>query len=282
MKSQKSYFSISLPLIRENLRRFWAIPAISFLIYFLSGIFPIIISYSKINIVANYINMSLTNMQPFYLAAHLMIPVLTAVVIFRYLQSASSTTMMHSLPFSRYKLYNSNLISGLIMVVTTILLKGLIMLAIAKPAFNTWGLAQPNLAGAVDTFSRGAILDWMLQSLLIVLVVYAISVFAGLVTANSIMHFATALGFNFLVPALYAVFVFYFDSYLYGFNTSGDWNATCLSISPFLGTFNLNNDGGNFPPLHQIYYVMNALVLFVLSSFLYSRRKLEKASDSLA
>src|SRR5665648_500747 len=282
MKSQKSYFSISLPLIRENLRRFWAIPAISFLIYFLSGIFPIIISYSKIDTVAYYINMSLTNMQPFYMAAHLIMPVLTAVVVFRYLQSASSTTMMHSLPFSRYKLYNSNLLSGLIMVITPILLNGLIMLAIAKPAFNTLGMDPSSLAVATDAFTRGAIIGWMWQSILIVLVVYAISVFAGLVTANSIMHFATALSFNFLVPALYAVFVFYFGSYLYGFNTAGDWSATCLSISPFLETFNLNNDGGNFPPLHQIYYVMNALVLFVLSSFLYSRRKLEKASDSLA
>src|SRR5665647_21809 len=282
MKSQKSYFSISLPLIRENLRRFWAIPAISFLIYFLSGIFPIIISYSKIDTVAYYINMSLTNLQPFYMAAHLIMPVLTAVVIFRYLQSASSTTMMHSLPFSRYKLYNSNLLSGLIMIITPVLLNGLIMLAIAKPAFNNLGMDPSSLAGAADTFTRGAILGWMWQSILIILVVYAISVFAGLVTANSIMHFATALGFNFLVPALYAVFVFYFGSYLYGFNVSGDWSATCLSISPFLETFNLNNDGGNFPPLHQLYYVLNALALFVLSSFLYTRRKLEKASDSLA
>ncbi len=282
MNSQKSYFSISLPLIRENFRRFWAIPAISFLIYFLSGIFPILISYSKINIVASYINMSLTNLQPFYMAAHLMMPVLTAVVLFRYLQSASSATMMHSLPFSRYKLYNSNLISGLLMVVTPILLNGLIMLAIAKPAFNIQGMESSILAGAADTFTRGAILDWMWQSILIVLVIYAISVFAGLVTANPIMHFATALGFNFLIPALYAVFVFYFGSYLYGFNTSGDWSATALSISPFLETFNLNNIGENFPPLHQLYYVANALILFVLSSFLYSKRKLEKAGESLA
>lgn len=282
MKSQKSYFSISLPLIRENLRRFWAIPAIAFLIYFLSGIFPIIISYSKINIVASYINMSLTNLQPFYMAAHLMIPVLTAVVIFRYLQSASSTTMMHSLPFSRYKLYNSNLISGLIMVITPILLNGLIMLVIAKPAFNSQGMDPASLATATDTFTRGAIMGWMWQSILIVLVVYAISVFAGLVTANPLMHFATALGFNFLVPALYAIFVFYFGSYLYGFNTSGDWSSTALSISPFLETFNLNNNGGTFSAYHQLYYVLNALVLFVLSSFLYSKRKLEKAGESLA
>src|SRR5665648_757198 len=104
-------------------------------------------------------------MQPFYMAAHLIMPVLTAVVVFRYLQSASSTTMMHSLPFSRYKLYNSNLLSGLIMVITPILLNGLIMLAIAKPAFNTLGMDPSSLAVATDAFTRGAIIGWMWQSL---------------------------------------------------------------------------------------------------------------------
>lgn len=282
MNSPTSYFSISLPLIRENLRRFWAIPAISFLIYFLSGVFPILISYSKIDIVASYINMSLTNMQPFYMAAHLIIPVITAVVIFRYLQSGSSSTMMHAMPFSRFKLYNSNLVSGLLLILTPVLLNGLILLAIAKPAKNTWGMDPAGVAGAVDVFTRSAVLNWMWQSVMILLVVYAISIFAGLVTANSIMHFATALGFNFLIPSLFAIFVYYFGTYLYGFNVTGDWGNTCLSISPYLETFNLNNEGGNFPPLHQLYYLLNAMLLFVVSSYLYAKRKLEKAGDSLA
>ena len=44
MKSMTLYSSFSLPLIRENFRRFWAIPALSFLLYFLSGVFPILIT----------------------------------------------------------------------------------------------------------------------------------------------------------------------------------------------------------------------------------------------
>lgn len=282
MKSQTVYFSISLPLIRENIRRFWAIPALSFLIYFLSGIFPILISYSNINRVASYINLSLTNMQPFYMAAHLMMPVLTAVVLFRYLQSSSSVTMMHALPFSRFKLYISNLISGLLLILSPLFLNGLIMLVIAKPAFNEWAMDPAAQTTAINFFTRSAVLNWMWQSLLIVLVVYAISVFAGLVTANSLMHFATALAFNFLIPGLYAVFVYYFGIYLYGFNLSGDWVNTCLSISPFLEVFNFNGEQGNFPLSHQIYYALNGIFLFVLSAYLYAKRKLEKASESLA
>lgn len=282
MKFQTLYSSISLPMIRENLRRFWSIPALSFLIYFLSGVFPILISYNNINRVADYINMSLTNLQPFFMSAHLMMPITTAVIIFRYLQSTSSVTMMHSLPFSRIKLYTSNLISGLILIITPIIVNGIILLIIAKPVYNIWQGDPETTADAINLFTRSGVLNWMWESILIVLVVYAISVFAGLVTANSIMHFGTAIGFNFLIPSLYAIFVYYFSLYLYGFNLSGDWTSNCLSISPFLEVFNYNSNINNFPISHQVYYILNAFILFVLSAFLYSRRKLEKAGESLA
>ncbi|MDD3350586.1 MAG: hypothetical protein PHC40_07045, partial [Eubacteriales bacterium] len=74
MNSKASYFSISLPLIKENMRRFWAIPVIAFLVYFLSGVFPVLMTYDKINNIASYIEMSLKNQQPFYMMAHLLVP----------------------------------------------------------------------------------------------------------------------------------------------------------------------------------------------------------------
>ena len=282
MKSMTLYSSFSLPLIRENFRRFWAIPALSFLLYFLSGVFPILITYDNINRTASYISMSLSNMQPFYMAAHLMMPVMAAVIIFRYLQTTSSVTMIHSLPFSRLRLYVSNLLSGLVLVLLPMLANGLILLIIAKPAYDQWAYQQGNMAELVNHFTRTAVLEWMWQSFLIILVVYAISIFAGLVTANSIMHMATALGFNFLVPSLYAVFVYYFDFYLFGYNSAGEWTRFALGISPFLEVFNQGRPEGPFPLGYQIYYLINALVLFVLSGYLYTRRRLERATESLA
>lgn len=282
MKSTTLYSSFSLPLIRENFRRFWAIPALSFLLYFLSGVFPILITYDNINRTATYISMSLSNMQPFYMAAHLMMPVMAAVIIFRYLQTTSSVTMIHSLPFSRLRLYVSNLLSGLVLVLLPMLANGLILLVIAKPAYDQWAYQQGNMAELVNHFTRTAVLEWMWQSFLIILVVYAISIFAGLVTANSIMHMATALGFNFLVPSLYAVFVYYFDFYLFGYNSAGEWARFALGISPFLEVFNQGRPEGTFPLGYQIYYLINALVLFVISGYLYARRRLERATESLA
>ena len=279
MKSKASYFSISVPLIKENLRRFWAIPVLAFLVYFLSGIFPILMSYGHLNNMARYIEMSLNNQQPFYMMAHLMFPIITAVIIFRYLQSVSSVSVMHSMPFTRSKLYNSGYVSGLILILVPILLNGLILLAISKPVYSQYGTETGLFINPVNLFTRSDILNWIWVSIVIVIVIYAVSVFAGIVTGNSLMHFAMAGFFNFLIPALYAIFIAYFSHYLYGFDTSGSWLEVCMDISPFL---NAIESGGEFGIGVTIYYLITFLLLYVITGFLYQKRKLEHATDSLA
>ena len=279
MKSKASYFSISKPLIIENMRRFWAIPALAFLVYFLSGAFPILMSYRHLNTLANYIEMSLNNQQPFYMFAHLMFPIISAVVIFRYLQGISSVSVMHAMPFTRAKLYNSGFISGLILIISPILVNGLILLAISKPVFSEYGTEAGMVVDTVNLFARADVLHWICISILIVIVTYAISVFAGIVTGNALMHFAMASWFNFLIPALYGVFIAYFSQFLYGFDTSGNWLEYGMKISPFL---NVLQDKGEFGVFTTIYYIVNFVLLYVIAGVLYQKRKLEHATDSLA
>lgn len=279
MKLKASYFSISKPLILENLRRFWALPALAFLVYFLSGVFPVLMSYNRLNNMASYIDMSLKNQQPFYMFAHLIFPIVAAVVIFRYLQGISSVSVMHSMPFTRTKLYNSGFISGLILIVSPILLNGLILLAISKPVYKMYGTESGMMINEVNVFARADILNWIWVSILIAVVIYAVSVFAGIVTGNALMHFATAIWFNFLIPALYAVFIAYFSHFLYGFDTTGNWVEFGMKISPYLSV--LQNQG-HLGLYSTIYYLISAIVLFVLTGFLYRKRNLEHATDSLA
>lgn len=279
MKSKASYFSISKPLIVENLRRFWAIPALAFLVYFLSGVFPILMSYNHLNDMASYITMSLSNRQPFYMFAHLMFPVITAVIIFRYLQGVSSVSVMHSMPFTRAKLYNSGFLSGLILITAPILANGLILLVISKPVYNQYNPGSGLTIDTVNCFARADILNWIWVSLLIAFVIYAVSVFSGIVTGNSLMHFAAALGFNFLIPALYAIFVAYFSHYLYGFDTSGNWMEFGMRLSPFLNVLQTN---GVFGSGATIFYIVSFFVLYGITLFFYQKRKLEHATDTLA
>ena len=279
MKSKASFFSISRPLVIENLRRFWAIPALSFLVYFLSGVFPLLMTYSHLNNMSSYIELSLNNQQPFYMFAHLLFPVIAAVVIFRYLHSISSVSVMHAMPFTRAILYRSGYLSGLILIIVPILVNGLILLAISKPVYYEYATSEGMMINTANVFSRADILNWIWISVLIVIVIYAVSVFAGIVTGNSLMHFAAAIFFNFIIPGLYAIFIAYFSHYLYGFDTTGNWIELCVRISPFL---NAIKNGGDFSIWVTVYYIIIFLILYGISGFLYQKRKLERATDSLA
>ncbi|MDD2484366.1 MAG: hypothetical protein PHQ50_05030, partial [Eubacteriales bacterium] len=278
MNSKASYFSISLPLIKENMRRFWAIPVIAFLVYFLSGVFPVLMTYDKINNIASYIEMSLKNQQPFYMMAHLLVPVITAVVLYRYLQSVSSAAVMHSLPFTRAKLFNSNFISGLLMCTVPILINGIILLLICKPTYQVWNYDTDITTGMIDVFTRMDVLNWIGVSLLIVVVLFSIAVFAGIVTGNMFIHLMASFFFIFVVSALYGVFYLYFDLYLYGFNPSGQWEEICLGISPYTQVLSKE---GHFTLIPVLYYAFTFVLMYVLSTVLYAKRKLERASDSL-
>ncbi|MFA7660232.1 MAG: hypothetical protein WCX60_03440, partial [Anaerovoracaceae bacterium] len=258
MRSKASYFSISMPLVRENMRRFWAIPVLAFLVYFLSGVFPILMSYKDLSRMASYIEMSLHNMQPFFMGAHLIVPVITAVLLYGYLQKVSSVAVMHSMPFTRSKLFNSGFVSGLILISTPILMNGIILLLLSKPTYRQWGYAENLTISTVNVFSSGEVLNWMGTSILIVLVLFSVAVFTGIVTGNNLMHLLTSYFFIFLIPLLYAVFNFYFQEFLYGFDLSGNWLDICLSISPYTGIL---QSGGYFGTIAVLYYIGTILVM---------------------
>ncbi|MBE6032811.1 MAG: hypothetical protein E7224_06415 [Clostridiales bacterium] len=270
---------VSVPLIRENLRRFWAIPALGFLVYFLSGVFPILLQYSSLNNLASTIEDMLTNMHPFFMAVHIALPIITAVMLFRYLQGSSAMAITHAMPFSRMKLYWTNVVTGLIMSLGPMVVTGLILLAIKRPAYRRYTWSIENGIEPENVFTAANIGEWMFQSAIIIVVIFAVAVFAGIVTGNSLLHFIMAIVFNFLLPGFFAVLALYCEQYLYGFNTSGEWFSFCLFLSPWLYT--LENGGDAFGLGAVLFYVISFVVILAVSAILYKQRKLERVSDPL-
>ncbi|MGN0710319.1 MAG: hypothetical protein ACI4LO_01065 [Anaerovoracaceae bacterium] len=283
MKSKASYFNISSALVIENIRRFWAVSAIGFLMYFLSGPLPVLMSYTHINDMYDFLDNCFSNIQPVFLVAHLSVPVIAAVILFRYLQNSASVTSMHSMPFTRTQLFNSTLASGIILILMPLLLNGIIFHIMAKPAYATYMYSDyPAMTvlnkDAVNIFSHGNINMWLLQSSILLLSVFAVSVFAGMLTGNIFMHIAMALGLNFLIPALYLSVTVYCNEFFYGFTTTGVHEELLMASSPFTELFVCE---GKYPMTFFIIYTVSIVLLFVLSWYLYQKRALEKAGDSL-
>jgi len=267
---KRAYFSVSLPLLKENLKRYTAIPVISFLVYFMLGLVPVFISENDSGLVDYFIQAVLRNTYPVFTAMLILLPVITGVIVFRYLHAPASVTALHSMPFTRGELFNTYVLSGLIMVIAPVLLTGAIMLFVLPLYSSIY----------TDIFIRGEILRWMRQSVAIIIALYAVTVFAGVLTGNSIVQSGTSILIHFIAPALFLIISSYSQIFLYGFEASN--SAVPLSVfwsSPLYAVFAVYAER-KIAVTTQIFYVLGSAALLGFSMFLYYRRKLERASDS--
>jgi len=275
MKSMESYFSFSGALIRENLKRFWAISVLSFIGYFLSGVLPILFSlnrYQDPNYGMGYMVRSMLNNQYFpHGVLHLVVPIVASVILYRYMHSSGSSTMIHGLPFTRSQLFNSNLLSGLILVWLPLLVTAGLLLLLARPMFLYEGSTE-------DIFTKVLVFQWIWKSLVVTLSVYLVAVLAGVVSGNGVMHMFLGFWFNGLLPGLYAVCVAYFGKFLYGFDGAGQLMEIATGMMPYLKALQSNEP---FSSGLMSYYLIGMVALLVVSSYAYRQRAWEKAGDSL-
>lgn len=266
-----NYFSV--PLASENIKRFWTIGAVGLLIYLLSGVFPLLLSYDRIQ--PYMVEGMLSNKNPGYMAAHLFLAISSAVAVFRYLQTTGSASVMHAMPFSRKGLYLSSYWSGLKLACGPALVNGLLLLLLKTPVYQT--VYVENLPVQTDLFTAAAVLGWMAETLVIISFMYSIAVFAGMVTGTMLLHALTALGFNFLLTALYATFLGYSEIYFFGFTYNQLISEITLKLSPYTYVF---ERGGAFQPSACLIYLAAAAAVSAGTYFIYKRRPLERATDS--
>lgn len=270
-------------LVRENLRRFWPLSLLGFLVYFLSGPLPVIRSIHDLDGIGYYLKTSLENQQAYFMGTHLLLPIIAAVLLLRYLNSPGSGAVMHALPFTRRSLLGSSVISGILLTFAPILANGMIYMAIARPIYNTTSefdhAAQKWVDVSVNLFSTSAVSHWILESLIMVLFVLLVSFLAGIVTGNSIVHIVFAFAFNFLLPLCFLTFVgFYLPTYLFGYTIPPLAETICYALSPYSWTF---QHGGEFSATACIVYLLVCGLLFAMSMALYQKRQLERFGDPI-
>ena len=93
----------------ENLRRFWPVAFLSFLLLFFSGPYVAIVDDFD---AANDWSRMLLNENVVFMLVHMFIPIAAAVSVFKYLHTPGSVAVMNALPFSRSRLFRANYFAG--------------------------------------------------------------------------------------------------------------------------------------------------------------------------
>ena len=272
----------------NDFRRFWVLSLAEFLVLFLATTSVIIINYSNPASVSEYIKATMDMSNVFMTGAVCVFAVLAAVVVFRYMHLVNATAVCHSLPVTRGQLYAGHLISGYLLAAVPVIVNGLILMILAKPVYydaNMYYSAAADALKGRDMFTARSILVTALLLLLIMLFVYVISVFAGMLCGTSVMHVIGAFGLNALIPALLAFICEYAQLFLYGFSTSSSMLHVIKLSSPVLGITSmrtgefLNSDHIDIVPV--IVYILVSAAIAAAGYFLYRQRKLENATEPL-
>ena len=286
----KGIFSVSPALIRENFKLCWYVPALSFLLYFFAGIFPIILNLSDTSIIARYIENSLNNynvVYPLYMAG---IPLVAAMLMMSFFHKPAKALALHAQPYSRSKLFNSHVVSGWIMCIIPVVLTALLYLVFMKETliYSTQEVATDSLfvTGTPDMESQniytfGAVMMWLASSIGIITFFYGMYILAGSLTGNSAMHLLLSGLFFIIVPALLLIVATYCESYIEGFVSLPDWVSDVMRCFNPLIMMVTTGMETLVSAKTTLTYLVLGLVFIVAGGAAYRLAKLEKVGDSM-
>lgn len=259
MKSKTSFFNKGL--FFSNIKRYGWVSCVWAALLFLAVPMSMLTYETNINAyqLEDYMNFFMFRFGG--ILSNLMLcgfPVLVGVLVFRYLHSPRSATVLHGLPFSRPRLFINGLVSGFVLMLFPLLLNTAIVLIIK--------LTMP----VGQYLDYATIFIWLLNSVCMAFVVFSLTVFVGMFTGNIMAHFVFTYIIHFLPLGLWMLFNELFAALVYGYHyiSPPGWLTKFPMVYFMRDT--LDCDAA---------YAIAGVVLLALALLAYRKRPLENASD---
>ncbi len=275
-KKNTNFGGFSSALLRENFKQQWYVPALLFILYFLSGIFPVLMMDRETR--GYYAQTSLANNNFFFGVFIVFVPLVTACIVMRYYHRADMAFALNSQPYSRGKLFNTNILSGWIFMVLPVVLTGLIYMAVSgsieTPIYGN------GIIGWEQAYTVKTALMWIVESISLYTFYYGLCILAGSLVGNTVTQILGSLVFYGLVPALAGIFLLFSEYCLPGYSSSSETVLKVIMYSqPILG--GLLSSATEIVLPDRIWYLVAGLLLILIAKFVCNRAKLEKVGDSM-
>lgn len=208
----------------------------------------------------------------------LVLAVVCGVSAFAYLHSRQKVDFYHSLPISRTRLFFTNFATGALCVLSAYLVTLAVTIACA------YGMG---FGGAVRW---GEIAGGVASSLVVFLLVYALSALAAILCGNTIISLLLLLWILFSPAAVIALQNGVFGKFYTNYLATMDVPARMLRATPVLGFFEINgmqhillsNEQGRSAVGLLLVYLLCAVLTIALGCLLFRIRKSERAGTALA
>jgi ABC-2 type transport system permease protein len=272
MKSQNLFSNPSKAWFRENVRRFWILPLMELLAYFLIAILPIIMSYSQYENVVDYTSTSIINTNFGLIALNIICPIAISVAVFSYIHGTASSTIAHSFPITRRKLYASSFWSGLLMLLVPVLLTGIMFMMISGAHISADATCSVKSSESVLTFVH--CLQWIAETSIIVTFVYVMSNLAAIIAGNRVTHVLLAMLINVLPFAMLQLFRLYESQFFFGYPQSGRLESSL--VSPLSHAMRRTGYMSTDDLMPELIYIAVIIVTTLITVWMYNKVQLER------
>ncbi|ULT57640.1 DUF6449 domain-containing protein [Neobacillus drentensis] len=212
-------------------------------------------------------NLFLVNFS-FQIGLMVIVPVILAVFLFRFLHVKQAADLMHSIPLKRDRIFHQYALTGMIFLILPIAVITLII------------LFMHNILDISALYSIKDIFYWAGTTIIITLLLYSAALFIAMMTGMSIVQAVLAYVFLFFPIGITMLVFFNLKIVLYGFPGDYFLNRQLEKLSPI--TYAAVLDGRKFRWNDGIVYMILTIVLYGLSLFFYKKRNLEAASEAIA
>lgn len=198
----------------------------------------------------------------------MVLPILLAIFLFRFLQSKPYSDLIHSMPMKRSYIFHYYSISGIILLILPILLNGIILRMIYSVAHLDY------------FFPIGDIYKWFLIFSLFSILLFAACVCIGMLTGLSVFQGVLTCLILLLPVGFFALLCFNIKMWVHGFPIDHYLDQDKLPyLSPILLPVIIWNNDTNI--YHYIAYLLLSIVFYFLGLFLYQKRKVEYISQAI-
>lgn len=264
MSLKTSFFNKTI--IKNDIKLFSWVGILYSIFLFIILPFPVMISHRGSEFKHYFINSTITFESPVQLLLTATVPVFAALLIWRYLQGISSSSMIHSLPFRREELFGSHCLAGSIIINVPIIINGIIL-----------GILNL-LLDLSKTFNIGQLMIWM--SILIILhsCIFIICSFVAMMVGSTLWQFILSYVVLGIPVAIVFLTLFIIEQIVFGFNMNSIAEDKLMYISPLFGSISIGQQE-SFYLFNYGLYILYIIGFFLLGLYLYKKRNIECATD---
>lgn len=236
----------SIAMIKSNLKRFLPLMILGIIYYFLGYVLPDLLT-DGVSMTSNIAN-TMVGVRVYAMS----IPVMVSLGLFNYLHKKNAVIFHHSIPVTRTQMFGSVVITGLILInVPNILLAG-------------YASLYCGVADAMRVLAYGFIATFF---------VFAICLFAAIISGTTVMHFVTSCWLNLLPQSIFVICILYAQGLLKGF-ASDEMLSYLAPMSPITNTFAIGSST-------TLIYLLVSLAIIIVSAFMYKGMRLERSENAI-